>query len=137
MRRQDSKAALALWAATFLAAAACGRSIARPEASVSAPPVAVAGACYAASDCSGGRLCVDPRYPLCGAIPACEESGLVRCGCTCVVLGAAVCAADEVRGAAGCCEPRACAADSQCGVADGRCLSGRCARAGTCELPPP
>ena len=103
------------------------------------PPPVVASGCYSTSDCSAQEVCVDPRYPLCGAIPACEEGGLIRCGCSCVAVGAGPegCASDEVRGASGCCEARPCTADAQCGLGDGRCLAGRCARRGTCELPPP
>jgi hypothetical protein len=139
MSRQDSKSLVRSFAvlAAAAAAAACGGMVVRPEPPQAAPRV-VASGCYSAGDCPAQEVCVDPRYPLCGAIPACEESGMIRCGCSCVEIGAgAGCAVDEVRGASGCCEPRSCTADAQCGLADSRCLAGRCARPGTCGPMPP
>jgi hypothetical protein len=137
MSRQDIKSALVLAALAGAAVACAGGAHVTARAEPSVPPP-VAGACYATADCTDQQFCVDPRYPQCGAIPACEEPGLIRCGCTCVVAGAAVCALDEVRGASGCCEPRPCTADAGCGgLAGSRCLAGRCVRRGTCELPAP
>ncbi|MET0551629.1 MAG: hypothetical protein ABW221_01230 [Vicinamibacteria bacterium] len=140
MRRQDSKGVAGVFAALAVTAAAvaCGGAVIRPEPSPAARATAVAGGCDTTGDCTGQEVCVDPRYPLCGAIPACEETGLIRCGCACEAIGAtAGCAEDEVRGASGCCEPRTCTADAQCGRTDSRCLAGRCARRGTCQLMPP
>ena len=137
MSRQDIKSALVLAALAGAAVACAGSAHVTARAEPSIPPP-VAGACYTTADCADGQFCVDPRYPQCGAIPACEEEGLLRCGCACVVAGAAVCAFDEVRGPSGCCEPRACTADAQCGgLAGSRCLAGRCVRRGTCEPPAP
>jgi hypothetical protein len=111
------------------------------DAPPSAPPPTVRTAqetgCFSASECSAGELCVDPRYPVCGNVPACEDGG-IQCGCACVTACTATsCAADEVCGASGCCEPRPCASEAQCSTAGSRCLAGRCVRRGTCGLPPP
>ena len=119
---------------------ACSPALVEPPSS---PPPSTQRAvqedgCYSASDCSGQEICVDPRYPVCGAIPACEEGGLIRCGCTCAAACTATsCGADEMCGASGCCEPRSCSVDAPCGLADARCVAGRCVRRGTCTLPPP
>ena len=95
------------------------------------------GGCFTANDCPEGEVCVDPRYPVCGNIPACEEGG-IRCGCSCVAACTpGSCAVDEVCGAGGCCEPRTCEGDAQCGSADDRCVAGRCVRRGTCGPLPP
>lgn len=137
MPGQDSKTALVL-AALVTAWAACGGAHGPSRAEPPSPPPTAEPACYTSADCTDERLCIDPRYPQCGAIPACEEEGLLRCGCACVApAGASACASDEVRGASGCCEPRACTADAQCGLADSRCLAGRCVRRGVCEPPAP
>jgi hypothetical protein len=137
MHRQDTKSPLIL-VALAIVSAACGGAHAPSRAEAPTPPPVVASGCYSAGDCPAQEVCVDPRYPLCGAIPACEEGGMIRCGCTCVAIGAVGgCAADEVRGASGCCEPRTCTSDAQCGVAGSRCLAGRCVRRGTCGPMPP
>lgn len=121
----------------LLAAPAC------PPAAVETPPAPPAtqvvqpAGCFSPGDCAGGEICVDPRYPVCGNIPACEDGGLIRCGCACAaVCSATSCAADEVCGAGGCCEPRVCEADAQCGSEGARCVAGRCLRRGTCTVPP-
>ena len=135
MPRQDIKTLVLAALATVSTACAGAHAPSRAESPV--PPPLAAGSCFTSADCTEQRLCVDPRYPQCGNIPACEEQGLLRCGCTCVAAGAAVCGFDEVRGASGCCEPRSCTADAQCGLADSRCLAGRCVRRGVCEPPAP
>jgi hypothetical protein len=128
---------LACW---LLALSACAPAAVDPPAT---PPTtleaAQVGGCFSASDCKGSEMCVDPRYPVCGAQPACEDGGLIQCGCACLARCTATsCGADEVCGAGGCCEPRSCSTDAQCGeTADRRCVSGRCVRRGTCTLPPP
>jgi hypothetical protein len=107
---------------------------------VETPPSTVAvvqeQGCFSQSDCSGSQMCVDPRYPVCGAQPECE--GLTLCGCQCVAACSATsCEADEVCGAGGCCMPRTCSTDSECGVEGSRCVAGQCKRRGTCTAPPP
>ena len=121
----------------LLLAPACSQMTESPP---SAPPSTVAvvqeQGCFSQSDCSGHEMCVDPRYPVCGAQPTCE--GMTQCGCECVTACTATsCEADEVCDAGGCCLPRSCATDSECGVANSRCVAGQCKRRGTCTLPPP
>lgn len=129
-------AVTSLWLATI---AAC--TPAQVEAPPSPPPstlraVQEAG-CFSASDCKNAEICIDPRYPVCGNIPACEDGG-IQCGCACVAACTATsCGADETCGAAGCCEPRSCAAEADCRSEGSRCVAGRCVRRGTCGLPPP
>ena len=67
----------------LLLAPACSQMTESPP---SAPPSTVAvvqeQGCFSQSDCSGQEMCVDPRYPVCGAQPTCE--GMTQCGCECV-----------------------------------------------------
>jgi hypothetical protein len=140
MHEQDSKAGrLVVWIAMIAAfAAACGpAAFDPPPAPPKVPPPLLETGCFSASECTGGEICVDPRYPACGNAPACEEGGVIACGCACVTpCTATSCGTGEVCGPAGCCEPRPCASDAQCGQADTRCVSGRCTRRGTCVVPP-
>jgi hypothetical protein len=121
------------------AAGACGPALVEPPPS---PPstlrVVQEAGCFSGSDCSDEEICIDPRYPVCGNVPACEEAGLIACGCACKeACTADSCGVDEVCGASGCCQARPCTADAQCGTTDSRCVGGRCIRRGTCGLPPP
>jgi hypothetical protein len=129
----------------YLVSVALGAAGACAPAVTDAPPtppttlaqVRTGGGCFAADECANGEVCVDPRYPVCGNIPACEEGG-IRCGCSCVAACTATsCAADEVCSPSGCCQPRPCEGDAQCGSADARCVAGRCVRRGTCGPLPP
>jgi hypothetical protein len=121
----------------LLALSACTSALVEPPPS---PPstlqVSQEAGCFSAGDCASGEICVDPRYPVCGNQPACE--GSVQCGCECLeACTATSCKGDEVCGASGCCEPRSCAVDAECGSANVRCVTGRCRRRGACSLPPP
>ena len=121
-----------------LLAASCSAPMAEPPPTV--PPTTVAvineASCYSPDECGGQQMCVDPRYPVCGAQPECE--GMTLCGCQCVTACTATsCAKDEVCGSGGCCIPRTCETDAECGVQGTRCLDRQCKRRGTCMLPPP
>ncbi|HET9315031.1 MAG TPA: hypothetical protein VFQ51_05550 [Vicinamibacteria bacterium] len=110
------------------------------ESPPAGPPTTVAAVqeegCFSKSDCSGPELCVDLRYPVCGAQPACED--MKMCGCECVTACTATsCEADEACSPDGCCTPKACSTDSECGRTDSRCVDAQCKRRGTCMAPPP
>lgn len=128
----------ALLAAAALAGlSACSSVIEPPPSPPTTLRVAQDTGCFTSRDCSNDQLCVDPRYPVCGAIPSCEDGGIL-CGCACkTACTATSCGPDEVCGPSGCCQPKPCAGDTQCVSPDGRCVEGRCVRRGTCTLPPP